>query len=240
MPGRIRAAASAVANAPAQHRQQPLVELPERRFDRLARRADEVRRDALHAALELSLVKEAQARRQEGDDGGGFVAAGREGCRRPRLVVVLQEPGEPVLIVEAGVEVLAHRPRVPLAEPVVQPLVVGVVEALLQHRPFEVPVDLGHEAEARDAARGPAPSHRARTAGRDAPGALEDVRQDEHGHVAAHAVALPGDPEQLAEHRLLRGRVAVVELQRVGPAGEVRVAPVAPAPDRRRGRVTRV
>ena len=52
----------------------------------------------------------------------------------------------------------------------------------------------------------------------------KDVGQHQHGHVAAHAVALPGDLPQLADHRLLRGRVAVVELQRVGPAGEVRIA----------------
>ena len=62
--------------------------------------------------------------------------------------------------------------------------------------------------------------------GRDAPGPLEDLGQDQHRHVAAHAVALPGDPQQLADHRLLRGRVAVVELERVRPAGEVRVAAV--------------
>ena len=50
--------------------------------------------------------------------------------------------------------------------------------------------------------------------------------QHEHGHVAAHPVALPGDPHELADHRLLRRRVAVVELQRVRPAWEVGVAPV--------------
>ena len=48
----------------------------------------------------------------------------------------------------------------------------------------------------------------------------------QHGHVAAHAVALPGDSLQLADHRLLQLRVAIVELQRVGPALEVRVAAV--------------
>ena len=48
-------------------------------------------------------------------------------------------------------EVLAHRPGVPFAKPVVEPLVVGVVEALLLQRPFQIPIDLGHEAEARDA-----------------------------------------------------------------------------------------
>ena len=60
----------------------------------------------------------------------------------------------------------------------------------------------------------------------DAPGALEDFGQDEHRHVAAHAVALPRDALQLAEQRVLQRGIAVVELQRVGPAREVRVAPV--------------
>ena len=63
--------------------------------------------------------------------------AGREGRSGPGLVVVFREPGELVLVVEPGVEVLAHRPRVALAPAVVEPLVVGVVEALLQQRPFE-------------------------------------------------------------------------------------------------------
>ena len=47
----------------------------------------------------------------------------------------------------------------------------------------------------------------------DAPGPLEDFRQNQHGHVAAHAVALAGDFHQLADHGFLRGRVAVIELQ---------------------------
>ncbi len=62
--------------------------------------------------------------------------------------------------------------------------------------------------------------------GPDAPGAFEHVGQDQHRHIAAHAVALPGDSRELADHRLLQVRVAVVELQRVGPAVEVRVAAV--------------
>ena len=52
------------------------------------------------------------------------------------------------------------------------------------------------------------------------PGPLEDFRQDQHGHVAAHAVTLAGDFHQLGDHGFLRGRVAVVELQRVRPPGE--------------------
>ena len=121
---------------------------------------------------------------------------------------------------------LAHRPGVLLAQAVVQPLVVGVVEALLLQRPFHVPVDLGHETGSRDACSRTARSPAARRVGPDAPGAFEHVGQDQHRHVAADAVALPGDSLQLADHRLLQVRVAVVELQRVGPAGEVRIAAV--------------
>ena len=60
----------------------------------------------------------------------------------------------------------------------------------------------------------------------DAPSAFEDIGQDQHGHIATHAVALTGDALQLADHRLLALRVAVVELQRIGPAVKVRVATV--------------
>ena len=60
----------------------------------------------------------------------------------------------------------------------------------------------------------------------DAPRTFEHLGQDEHGHVAAHTIALPGDSLQLADHRLLQVRVAVVELARVRPAVKVRVAAV--------------
>ena len=58
---------------------------------------------------------------------------------RPRLVVVFQEAGHLVLVIQSRAEVLAHRPGVPLAEPVVQPFVVGVIESLLLQRPFAGP-----------------------------------------------------------------------------------------------------
>ena len=81
---------------------------------------------------------------------------------------------------------------VSLDEPVVQPLVVGVVEALLLQVPLQIPVDLGHEQEAGmlflDARDGVGPEGLSL----DAPGAFEDVGEDEHGHVAADPVAAVG------------------------------------------------
>jgi hypothetical protein len=47
--------------------------------------------------------------------------------------VVLKESGELALIVEPGLEVPAHRLRVPLTQAIVEPLVVGVIESLLEH-----------------------------------------------------------------------------------------------------------
>ena len=84
--------------------------------------------------------------------------------------MVLQKPGEPFLVVKAGMEVVAHRRCMPLAQAVVEPLVIGVVEALLLHGPFQVPVDLGHEGETRHALGCSRPEKR-RTL---APGPFED------------------------------------------------------------------
>ena len=150
----------------------------------------------------------------------------RERGRRPRLVVVFQEAGHFVLVIQSREKMLAHRPGVTLAQAVVQPLVVGVIESLLLHRPFPVPVDLGHELEVRMFAPHGLGCLRPEEVSPDAPSAFEHVGQDQHGHVAAHAVALPGDSLQLADHRLLQFRVAVVELQGVGPALKVRVPAV--------------
>ena len=116
--------------------------------------------------------------------------------------------------------------RVPFAQAVVEPLVVGVVEALLLQRPFHVPIDFRHEAEVRNLLAHAADRLGPERLGRDAPGPLEDFRQDQHRHVAAHAVALTGDSHQFADHGFLRSWVAVVELQRVRPAGEIRIAAV--------------
>ena len=62
-----------------------------------------------------------------------------KGGGRPWLVVILHEAGKLALVVEPGVEVLANGPCVSLAEPIVEPLVVGVVEALLQHASIRGP-----------------------------------------------------------------------------------------------------
>ena len=217
----------AVANGRlTKHGKQAVVKLLQLLIDGFVRTADEMGRDPFLAALELTLVEETQAGRQKRDDRRGLMNFRRERRRRPRLVVVLQETGELVLVIEARVEMLAHRPRMAFPEAIVEPLVVGVVEALLLQRPFQVPVDLGHEEEAGNTFPDPLGRRRPEERRSLAPGSLEDFGQDQHRHVAADAVALPGDPHQFADHRFLHGGVGVVELQRVGPAGEIRITAV--------------
>ena len=141
--------------------------------------------------------------------------------------MVFEKARQLVLVIQASVEMLAHGAGMTFTQAVVQTLVVSIVESLLLHRPFPIPVDLGHELEVRMFAPHGLGCLRPEELSPDAPSAFEHIGQEQHSHVAAHAVALPGDSLQLADHRLLQLRVAVVELQRVGPAIEVRVAAVS-------------
>jgi len=95
-------------------------------------------------------------------------AVAGEQTRDARLVVVLQEADEPRLVGELGAQVTAHAHHVPADDPVIEPLVVAEVEALLLKRPFHIPVGLGDEhglrvlaAQARDDGRPELPPPRA-------------------------------------------------------------------------------
>src|SRR5215813_13898994 len=96
--------------------------------------------DPLPPVLEVALMEEAQPGGEERDDSRGFLDVGRKDGSRPRLVVVLEETGQLVLVVEPGVEMLTHRPGVTLPEPVVEPLVVVVFESSLLQRIHNLPL----------------------------------------------------------------------------------------------------
>src|SRR5262245_25447152 len=95
-------------------------------------------------------MKETQARRQEREDRCCLVNAWRDGCRGAMPVAVLQEAGQTAPVVEPRPEVIADRPGVMLAQPIVESLVIGVIETLLLQGPFEIPVGLRHERELRN------------------------------------------------------------------------------------------
>jgi hypothetical protein len=151
-----------------------------------------------------------------------------QGKRRrcPRLVVVFQKASELVLIIQPSVKVFTHGTGMFNTKAVVEPLIVGVVETLLLSRPLQVPVNLGHKCNAGYAFAHTLDCLRPEWLRWDAPGSVKDFRQNQHGHVAAQAIALASDSYQFADHRFLRGGVAVVQLKRVGPAREVRIATV--------------
>jgi hypothetical protein len=121
---------------------------------------------------------------------------------------------------------VTHRPGMAFTEAIVEPFVVDVIESLLLQSPFEIPIDLGHETEAGRLFAHSLSGFGPEQLRLEAPSPLEDIGQDKHGHVAAHSVSLPGDPQQFSDHRVLHGGVAVVKLPRIGPAGKIRIAPV--------------
>ena len=83
------------------------------------------------------------------DHGRSAVDIRCESCRGAWLVVVLQEAGRSILEVKTGHQVFTNRMRLAEHQPVVQPLIVGVIEALLLESPFQIPVDFSQEEEAR-------------------------------------------------------------------------------------------
>ena len=131
-----------------------------------------------------------------------------------------------------------HRARIAGEQPLEQRHVVGVVEAELLEPVFLAPVRLADQHEFRIGVVGRArrvPPELAERRGvlgdgrRDratAPGRPEDVVEHEHRHRADDPVAPRRDLAQRLGHRPRHRRVAVVELGRVGPRREVRVAAV--------------
>ena len=184
----------------------------------------------------LTRVDEAQPGQQQRQDGRRLVDPRRKYGRGTRLIVVLEKSHGAALIVGVGAEMTAHGAGILSTQAVVEALVVREVEALLLERPLEIPVRLGHEHELGAALTDVLDGHRperivdeqAPVAGTRpvAPRAVDDLGQDEHGHVAPHAVALTGDGSQHVQHGPSQLRMTVIELERVGPAGEVRVTPV--------------
>ena len=97
-------------------------------------------------------MEEMQTGRKEGDDGSSAMFGEVERRGGTGLVVVFQESREAVLVSEVCGEVLPHRAGMAVAQSVIEPFVIAIVEALLLQRPFKIPIDFGQEDES------PAPS----------------------------------------------------------------------------------
>ena len=92
--------------------QQPGIKCPNVRVRRLNWAAAEMGRHPDPRSLELALMEEAQAGREEGDDRRRLVLRPGKFGRGARLVVVFEKAGELVLVVEAGEQMIADRPDV--------------------------------------------------------------------------------------------------------------------------------
>ena len=144
--------------------------------------------------------------------------------------MVLDEADQALLVSGVRQQVQPDPLGVALLQPVVEPLVVAVVEALLLQGPLQVPVGLGEKAEL-----GPAGLDgrneclpvvgRGRCADALAPGAPEDVVHHQHRHVATDPITLTGDRGHRVEGRSPQAGLEGVELQDVRPGWEVGVAP---------------
>ena len=205
--------------------QQASVEGREVLIDRLCRAAGEKDRQPHLPSLELPLVQQPGPGEREDRHGRSAPFSVRKRGSGPRLVMVLDEPDHPLLVGKIRQEVQTHVLGSPVFHPVVEFLVVAEVEALLLQLPLQVPVGLGDELELRPLRLDRRDERRPVVVGRPcsgprAPGALEDRVQHEHGHVAADAVALPGDLRDRLDHRLPEPRLKGVELEHIGPRRE--------------------
>src|SRR5262249_25943355 len=125
-----------------QYGEQPIVKLFQLLVSGFVWASAQMRGNAFLTPLELTLVEETQPWGQERDDGRGFMNSWRKRGGRPRLVVIFQKAGQLVLVIEPGVEMLTHRPGMSIAQAVVEPFVICVIEPLLLQPPFHVPLDL--------------------------------------------------------------------------------------------------
>src|SRR3954451_8884118 len=115
----------------------------------------------------------------------------REDGGSSRLVMIFEKSRGLALILQIGPKVVAHRACMGLAKPVIKPLVVGVIETLLLERPLEIPIDLCHEQKVRRVGTNSCDGFGPEWSWPEPPRSFENIGQDQHGHVAAHAVTHP-------------------------------------------------
>src|SRR5579872_7243219 len=137
--------------------------------------------------------------------------------------MIFHKPREFDLIIKSRMEMLAHRPGLTLPQAVIEPLVISVVEPRLLEGPFQVPINLGHKTKARNPFAHQPDGERPEWQRLFAPSTLKHLGKNQHRHVATDTITLAGNSLEFPAHRLLGGWIAVIELQGVRPAREVRI-----------------
>ena len=109
--------------------------------------------------------------------------------------MIFDEANQPFLIAWIGTEMQPNTLGVLMLQAIVEPFVVAEIESLLLQFPLQVPIGLGHEQDVRIPLFHSADQlwpvfglrHGARAA---APCPRKDIVEQQHGHIAAKAVAL--------------------------------------------------
>ena len=117
--------------------------------------------------------------------------------------MVLKETGELILIVETGAQVFADGSDIARLQPIVQSLIIAIVEALLLQGPFQIPINLSLEGEGWIGLAHRRRRRRPERLRADAPCALENLGQHQHRHVAADTIAFAGNADQFIDLHLL-------------------------------------
>jgi len=164
------------------------------------------------SSLELPFMKKLGARNRGNSDRRSSRFFRRKGRKGARLIMVLDEADEFLLVAEISAQMEPDALGRVVLQPVVQALVIAVIESLLLELPLEVPIGLGDEKEVRveflygGEHFNPILTRRPLT-GAVAPGPFKNVVDEKHGHVTAHAVGLAGDIRKGLNYRLPEPRL---------------------------------
>ena len=116
-----------------------------------------------------------------------------------------------------------------MLQAIVEPLVIAKIKAALLQFPLEIPVGLRDKQKILvrflDRGNDRVPVFLGRSiAGSLSPGALKDLIEQKHRHIAANPVALRCNVRDRVDHGLAKTRLEGVQLHYIRPGGEVGIA----------------
>src|SRR3984957_19067457 len=182
--------------------------------------------EANAAAFEFALVVKTHAGQSAHQDAVGDEAVVGKNFGAARLVVIFEEAREIILVLVQRVEVIADLRRIGVADRIVKRFVIGEIEAESEEAGFGAPVGFGQKAQIRYSGYCFGPKFlrgRRRIAEEMAPTILENIVEQEHGHVAADAVTVAGDGAEFGELRGARSRIPMIELGDIFPRRVIRI-----------------
>src|SRR3989440_7773901 len=145
--------------------------------------------------------------------------------------MVLNETHQLVLVIETSGEMQSMAFRVVAFQPIVEPLVVAIVETELHQLPFQVPIDFRQKKQV-GVLEPHGGDHLAPvlfwwvSTDTPIPRVLKDAVEQQHRHIAAYSVALLGNQIQCLAGCPTQARTEGVELCDIRPRREVRIASV--------------